>query len=63
MSVEREAAKKLLIERTSRVNIHTAGLESELDRYMGVMGAISAHVGISKVISDYEEKDLENEEI
>ena len=63
LSVEREAAKKLLIERTSRANIHTADLESDLERYMGAMGAISAHVGMSKVISDYEDKDLENEEI
>ena len=61
LTVEREAAKKLLVERTSRDDISASDLEKDLDRYMGTIGGISANVGMNKVISYYDDIDLENE--
>ena len=50
---QREAAKKLLIERCERPGVTEDSIEEHLDQYMGKMGHISAKTGVAKVFSAF----------
>ena len=58
LQVEREASKKILLERTDIPNISDEEVIENLDRYMGAIGASAAKVANHKVSSDYIQEDL-----
>ena len=58
IQVERERQKKLLESRVDKSDLTTEASKTELDRYMGHMGAVSAKVASSKVASDFTDSDL-----
>ena len=60
---DREAQKKLLIERCDNPNATENDIDEEIDRFMGKTGSISTKVGMEKVVSDYADVDLLNEAI
>ena len=62
LQTEREASKKILLERTANSNITEEEIIENLDRYMGSVGASAAKVANHKVSSDYLQEDLVLEE-
>ena len=58
LQVEREASKKILLERTDIPNISEAEIIENLDRYMGAIGASAAKIANQKVSSDYVQEDF-----
>ena len=62
LQAEREASKKILLERTANSNITEEEIIENLDRYMGSVGASAAKVANHKVSSDYLQEDLVLEE-
>ena len=53
LNVEREKAKKLLLERTTRVNASEEEIFEDTRRFMIRFGSLSANVGKNKDISNY----------
>ena len=61
LKTEREAAKKLLIERFDRPGATDSDKEIDLRRFMGRLGALSAKVSSAKVSSDHTPATLDRE--
>ena len=53
LQTEREASKKLLLERIAKENVTEDEIFSNLDRYMGTVGSSAAKFANQKVASDY----------